>query len=137
MSNWLLRLATLYFAIGVAFGVAMGISHDFTQAPVHTHLNLLGWVSLGLIALLYGLRPEFAATRLARAHFVLHNLGLPLMCGGLFFQLRGEQAAVPAVGIGSLLLAAGVVCLLVNVWRLTRSATSAEFSHRPARIVAG
>lgn len=122
MSNWLLRIATLYFAIGVAFGLGMGITHNFVLAPVHSHVNLLGWVSLGLVGLLYAVRPAFAATRLARAHFVLHNLGLPLMCGGLFFQLQGAEAAVPVVGVGSLLIAGGIACLLANVWRLTSAA---------------
>lgn len=27
--------------IGMSLGIAMGISHDFTLAPVHAHLNLL------------------------------------------------------------------------------------------------
>jgi len=137
MSNWLLRLATVYFAIGSAFGLVMGMTHDFVQAPVHTHLNLLGWVSLGLVGLLYALRPAFAATRLARAHFVLHNLGLPLMCGGLFFQLRGVAAAVPAVGLGSLAVAAGIACLLLNVWRLTGQASAHGLNRRPAATTAG
>ena len=39
--------------LGVAMGVAMGVTHRFEYAPVHAHINLLGWVSLGLFALIY------------------------------------------------------------------------------------
>ncbi len=35
---------------GVTMGIVMGITHDFALAPVHVHLNLLGWASLALMA---------------------------------------------------------------------------------------
>lgn len=136
MSNWLLRMATLYFVIGVGFGVVMGATHDFSMAPVHAHINLLGWVTLGLVGVLYAVRPEFAATRLARAHFVLHNLALPVMIVALFFELRGEQAAGPVLGMSSLAMAAAVLCLALNVWRVT-SAAQRPVTLQPAATAAG
>lgn len=123
MSNWLLRIATLYFVIGVCMGMYMGATHDHSQASVHAHINLLGWVSLGLIGLLYSVRPAFAETRLARAHFVLHNLGLPIQAIALSFALRGNEQAAAIIPLGSMLIGAGVACLLVNVWLMTRKTT--------------
>ena len=34
---------------GVTLGVVMGIRHDFSLAPVHAHINLVGWASLRLV----------------------------------------------------------------------------------------
>jgi hypothetical protein len=49
----LLFLATAAFCLvcGVGMGIAMGMAHDFHLAPVHAHLNLLGWTSLALMGL--------------------------------------------------------------------------------------
>jgi hypothetical protein len=119
MSNWLLRIATLYLAAGITLGIAMAASHNHAEAPLHAHLNLLGFVTLTLAALWYRGQPAAVDTKLAKAHFVLHNLGLPVMTAGLFFLLRGEPAAEPVVAIGSTIVAAGIACFVVNVWRFT------------------
>ncbi|MCU0829105.1 MAG: hypothetical protein MUE52_17350 [Tabrizicola sp.] len=36
---------------GMMLGLAMGISQDFTLAPAHAHLNLLGWVTMAIYGL--------------------------------------------------------------------------------------
>lgn len=132
MSNWLLRIATLYLAAGVTLGIAMAASHNHAEAPLHAHLNLLGFVTLTLAALWYRAQPEAADTKLAKMHFVLHNLGLPVMSGGLFFLLRGEPAAEPVVAIGSTVVAVGVACFVVNVWRCTRDRKATTDGHATA-----
>ena len=33
---------------GMSLGIWMGMHEDFTLAPVHAHINLLGWVTLAL-----------------------------------------------------------------------------------------
>jgi Mg/Co/Ni transporter MgtE len=68
MSNCLLRMAGIYFVLGVTLGIVMGASNNFTLMGVHAHLNLLGWVSLGLIGLIYKAIPAAAETKLAKAH---------------------------------------------------------------------
>jgi hypothetical protein len=59
-----LASAALCLVLGVGMGIAMGIAHDFRLAPVHAHLNLLGWTSLALIGLTYRAWPELAERRL-------------------------------------------------------------------------
>ena len=51
MSARLIRIAAVYLAIGVTMGIVMGITHQFVLAPVHAHINLLGWASLGIMVL--------------------------------------------------------------------------------------
>jgi len=43
----------------------------------------LGWASLALAGLVYHFYPAASITRLARFHFWLHNIGLPLFMVGL------------------------------------------------------
>ncbi|MFC7543426.1 hypothetical protein ACFQU2_33630 [Siccirubricoccus deserti] len=60
-----LATAALCLVVGVAMGIAMGIAHDFHLAPVHAHLNLLGWTSLSLMGLTYRAYPALEANRVA------------------------------------------------------------------------
>jgi len=111
-----LKIAAVYFLIAVVLGLVMGIIHNFSFTSVHAHLNLLGWVSMALFGLIYCIFPKAGETKLAKAHFWLHNIGLPLMQGVLFVQLvTGNQALVVGTIIGSLLLVLGVVLFVINV----------------------
>ena len=68
---WFILLAGLCLMVGVYLGMWMGVNKDFTLAPVHAHLNLLGWASLALFGLTYSAYPEIGRTRLAAFHFAL------------------------------------------------------------------
>jgi hypothetical protein len=68
---WFILLAGLCLMVGVYLGMWMGVNKDFTLAPVHAHLNLLGWASLALFGLTYSAYPEIGRTRLAVCHFAL------------------------------------------------------------------
>jgi len=119
MVSAMFRLSALLGLVGMGLGIMMGIKQDHAEAPLHAHLNLLGFVTLTLASLWYRVQPEAADTRLAKVHFTLHNVGLPVMSAGLFFLLRGEPAAEPIVAIGSTLVAVGIACFVVNVWQGT------------------
>ncbi|MGH8369476.1 MAG: hypothetical protein ACRESC_00720, partial [Gammaproteobacteria bacterium] len=83
MASIWLKLAVVYLLVGVVFGLVMGITHSFQYIPVHTHINLLGWASLGLAGVIYQLFPRAGGHWLGLAHFWLHNLGLPIFVIGL------------------------------------------------------
>jgi len=106
--------------IGVVMGVVMGITHQFQYAPVHAHINLLGWVSLAVIALIYKPFPHAAETRLARMHFRLHNVGLPVFMVGLILAINNQDWALPAVRIGAFMTLAAVTMFVVNLVRTVR-----------------
>jgi cbb3-type cytochrome oxidase subunit 1 len=129
MAERFVKIAVLYLALGVTLGVVMGMLHVFTFMPVHAHLNLLGWASLALVGLVYHAYPQAAQTRLATVHFWLHNVGLPPLMISLALMLAGHAAFEPVVGLSSLVVAAGVLVFVVNVWR-TLPASSAS----PARV---
>lgn len=115
MASRLIRIAVVYLIVGVALGMAMGISGKFTLAPVHAHLLLAGWLSLAMAGVIYHLYPAAGQTRLARAHFWLHNLGLPVFMVTLALSLTGSEKLVPLIAVGAALLLAGLVLFATNV----------------------
>ncbi|MBA4741775.1 MAG: cytochrome-c oxidase [Azoarcus sp.] len=115
-ARWL-KLAVLYLLAAIALGIAMGASGNFTLRPVHAHVALLGWASLALAGLIYGQYPRAAASRLARAHFWLHNLGLPLMMISLALLLYGITAAGTVLVASEVVFAAGCLAFAFNVFR--------------------
>lgn len=89
--------------LGMALGISMGISQDFTLAPAHAHLNLLGWVTLAI----YGLYHRGIGRSGGLAGWVQVSLGAAgaaAMSGGLGAYLGlGDTAFMPAVVVGSLM----------------------------------
>lgn len=124
MSKWFLRLAVVYFALGVLLGNIMGASNDFTLKSVHAHLNLLGWASMFLFGLWYHVMPAAAKTGLAKAHFWLHNVGLPIQMMALTLFMKGNTALGPVLGAASATIGIGVLCFAINLWRHTGSTQS-------------
>jgi cbb3-type cytochrome oxidase subunit 1 len=114
---WFLRLAAVYFVIGVSLGYVMSVTESFVQMPVHAHVNLLGWVSMALFGLIYFAWPAAADTKLAKAHFALYNIGLPIMLIGLSVFLGGAKAAGPVIGLGATLVVVGILCFAINLFR--------------------
>lgn len=100
---------------GMGLGIGMAAAQDFTLAPVHANLNLLGWVTLCLYGL-YHRGVERPSNRLAWVQTGLAALSLPVMTGGLAAVfLTGDmrwEAAVIAGSIGTVAAMALFVLLL-------------------------
>jgi hypothetical protein len=76
------RVAAAFFASGVVFvivgmvlGEYMGANNDFLYSPVHAHINLVGWVTLGLCGTFYTLMRDTYSPRLAWITFALLTTG--------------------------------------------------------------
>ncbi|MET1032073.1 MAG: cytochrome-c oxidase, partial [Domibacillus tundrae] len=68
--------------------------------------------------LIYHFYPAAARTKLARIHFWLHNIGLPIMMTAIGFQIwTGDAAFMPAAIIGSLLIVIGVLLFAINLFK--------------------
>ena len=127
MSARLIKVAAFYLVAGVTMGIVMGITHQFVLAPVHAHINLLGWATLAIMGVVYHAYPAAAATRLATVHFWIHNLMLPVFMIGLGLTLTGHDAFLPVTIAGALGVAIGIVIFAVNIWRCVGAS-----AHRPA-----
>ncbi|WP_419955663.1 cytochrome-c oxidase [Neobacillus niacini] len=117
MGKTYLKVASVYFTIGVLAGLIMGIIHDFRFTSVHAHVNLLGWVTMALFGIIYHFYPNAANSKLAKIQFWLHNIGVPVMLGGIALQILGVSAALLPTIIGSLAVVIGVILFMVNVFK--------------------
>jgi hypothetical protein len=114
-----LTAAALCMVGGVALGIAMGMSHDFRLAPVHAHLNLLGWTSLALMGLTYRAWPDLCRNRtLSTAQFGLSAASAFAFPAGLWLSI---EHGAPSLAIwaalvwlaGALLFFGRLVTMLV------------------------
>ncbi|WP_042462127.1 cytochrome-c oxidase [Neobacillus dielmonensis] len=123
MGKTLIKIAAVYFSIGVLVGMTMGIIHDFRYTSMHAHINLLGWVSTALFGIIYSIYPFAADTKLAKTHFWLHNIGLPVMVIGLFCESWGISAALPVMIVGSLAVVVGTLLFTVNLFKTLKASS--------------
>lgn len=130
MAKNLMRCAVLYALLGIGMGIVMAASGDFTNKGVHVHINLVGWVSMGIMAMAYEVFPAMAGSVLARLQFWLHNLGLPLMAGGIHAVVHHLPMAETIVGSGSIIVALAYVAFAVNVWRHAGRSTALALQGR-------
>ena len=116
---------------GMSLGIWMGINEDFTLAPVHAHINLLGWVTLCLYGL-YHRGVARASDRLAWTQVTVAAAGVPLMTGGLGAYLATGAHSAPFIIAGSLLVIAGMALFLAVLVADLRRARRTTPALRPA-----
>ncbi|WP_248927010.1 cytochrome-c oxidase [Paenibacillus hamazuiensis] len=122
MGPRLIKIASLYFVFGVFFGMFMSITHHLEYGSVHAHINLVGWVSLCLAGLIYSVYPQSGETKLAKTHFWLHNIGLPIMMIGLALLVSGVAGTEPIIAVGGTLTAIGVLLFVINIFKTVNAA---------------
>jgi len=122
MTVRLIKLAVIYLVIGMSLGVGMAVSQNFLLRSVHAHVNLLGWASLALAALVFHVFPETARTRLATLWFWTYNLSVPIGLGGLALFLLGYARAEPALVFGQFGIWAAGLMFAINVFWALRAA---------------
>ena len=111
-----IKLAMLYLLAGIGIGIAMGASQNFTLRPVHAHVNLLGWTTMALAGLIYSVFPRAGTSRLARVHFWLINLSLPVMMGALGLVLFGTQGIEAVLVVAEIGAALGILAFAANLF---------------------
>ena len=100
---------------GMALGIFMAASGDHSFSGTHAHLNLVGWVTLGLFGVYYHLTPQAARTALARVHFAVAALGVVILVPGIAIVTHGGTEVWSIVG--SLLTLASMLIFLFTVLR--------------------
>jgi len=98
ISLWFMLSAIVYVLAGMCFGIYMAVMQDFQLAPMHGHLNLLGWVTMTLFAIYYHLVPSAAASGLAKLHFWLATGAIWLMVPGIAMALTGQGETLAKIG---------------------------------------
>jgi hypothetical protein len=108
-------IGALYLVLGMSLGIVMGIKGDFTLAPVHAHMDLVGFSSHCVLGLIYKTWPNLKEGALALVQFLLFVIGSPILLIGIVVAIKSTNA-VPAI-IGSMLLILGALVFLVIVAR--------------------
>lgn len=112
-----LRTAVIYVLAGMALGIFMALSEDHSQMPTHAHMNLMGWASMALYAVVYRVWPEAARSPLAAWHFWIANLGTLLVVIGVGGIMAGhEERFGPVAGVGSILALIGMLLFAAIVY---------------------
>ena len=111
----LIKIAAVYFVLGILLGMYMSISHSYDYTSVHAHVNLLGWASLALAGVIYVQFPAAGESTAGKVHFWLHNIGLPVMMIGLALLVSGMESVEPVIAVGGVLVTLGILAFLYNV----------------------
>lgn len=114
--------AVVYALAGMVLGIFMGASNDHTLAPLHAHINLLGWASLAVMGAFYGIAGERTPRRLAWANFAVSNLGNLVTLPMLALILQGKPPNVPVISTGEVLIVLGMLLFGVSVLTVGRKA---------------
>jgi nitric oxide reductase large subunit len=117
ISQWFIGSAVIYVIVGMIGGIIMGAKQDFSLAPAHAHLNLIGWVSLALMGFYYNANRDKAESRLATIQFWVSTVGLWIMIPGLVLTLRMVPVGEPIVIAGSIITLIGMILFAVSIFR--------------------
>jgi hypothetical protein len=111
-------LGILFVFSGMALGQYMAASNDLLLAPVHAHINLLGWATMALYGTFYALTKDTYSPTLAWTNFALTAAGVIVMIPALTMLLKtGDNAKWgPIAG-----LAGGLAMLGALIFALSAS----------------
>lgn len=129
MSNitvWFIRCAMVYLVAAVLMGVHMAHQGPFyPMIPIHTHINLLGWMSMMIFGVAYHILPRFSgqplwSERLAVAHLWLANIGLIGMVAGWILEWQEKGGTV--LNIFSVVEAVSIFFFVINMFKTVKAA---------------
>ncbi|MFB9266498.1 hypothetical protein ACFFWD_25645 [Bradyrhizobium erythrophlei] len=121
IGSLMMCVSVVVLLFGMLGGIAMGIQQNFTLAPAHSHLNLVGGVLLFLFGLYYRLFPAAGSTVLAKLQGGLHIAGAILFPTGVaIVLLKGPSFEVAPI-VGSLTVVAAMTLFAIIVFRTSRA----------------
>ncbi|HEY6257361.1 MAG TPA: hypothetical protein VIY51_16380 [Xanthobacteraceae bacterium] len=119
ISSLLLRVSTALLLCGLVFGIYMGMHEDFTLAPAHAHLNLVGFVLMFLVGLYYRIVPAAGSGLIAKIQAGLHIAGAIVLPIGVAQVLTGGAGVL--VIVGSLIV---LTAMALFTWIVFRTAAA-------------
>jgi hypothetical protein len=117
LASLLMRFGVLILVVGLCLGIAMGITQNFTLAPAHAHLNLVGAILPFLAGLYYRAVPEAARGPLATLQAWLAIVGAVLFPTGIAAMIGIGHGYEPLAIVGSLIVLAAWLLFAVIVFR--------------------
>lgn len=115
-----LALGATWLLIGMALGLVMGAQHSFVLAPLHAHINLVGFACHAIFGMAHKLWPDLTKSRLAAPQFWIFVLATPVMLVGLLLTLTKEIEVVTVLGSVGVFIGAALFCVMV--WQVRAKA---------------
>lgn len=114
-----IKLAVLYLIFGLCVGLFMSMTLKLQWGSAHAHVNLVGFATTAIFGVIYSLYPRAAINSLGKAHFWLHQLGVPVFLLSAFIvQVPGmlDTAHIfTYLGGGAFLL--GNILFIINAFK--------------------
>lgn len=123
---WFIRFAIIYFLLAILLGLHMSVAGPvYPWMPIHTHFNLLGWMSMMIYGVGYHILPRFSgkplfSDALATAQLWLSNIGLIGMAAG--WWVRNESGSSTVLVVFALVEALSIVFFAVNMLKTIKAA---------------
>ena len=116
MSRKFVMTSLGYAIIGMVLGIAMAATKNHSQMVAHAHIMLAGFVVSFFYALCHKLWLNECRSTLARVQFAVHQIGVLVLCGGLFlFYGRYVEETVmdPILAASSIAVLAAMILMKV------------------------
>lgn len=132
MSNitvWFVKCALVYLVLAMLLGIYMTVVGPLSPyKPIHTHLNLLGWLSMMIYGVGYHILPRFSGNplwseKLAKAHIWTANIGLVGMAAG--WAIIDMGGGISALHGFSMLEGLSIAFFVINMFKTIKAAPSA------------
>jgi|TARA_R110002072_G_scaffold18622_1_gene69476 hypothetical protein len=112
-----IKSAVIYLIIGLLLGLYMAMTQDHSQIPAHAHLNLLGWVTMALMGLVYKSWPPISVTKIAALTYWLSHISVIGLTIGIGLIYAGYPEYEPIAAISSIAVLMNVVLFAFLVHR--------------------
>ena len=117
--------AVVYALGGMLLGIFMGASNDHSMAPVHAHINLLGWATLALMGSFYGLAGDKAPAKIAWTNWTLSNVGNLMALPMVALIQSGKPPIMPLLIGGEVLIVGGMLSFGLAILTVARGPSPA------------
>ncbi|HEX3431808.1 MAG TPA: hypothetical protein VHT03_13085 [Rhizomicrobium sp.] len=108
-------IGIIYLIVGMVLGIVMGTRQDFQLAPVHAHINLVGFVSNCVFGLVHRVWPALRTGMIANVQFWVFVIGTPLFVAGIATSILGGTVFIAV--IGAILVLIGAILFFVMLLR--------------------
>jgi hypothetical protein len=109
-----IAIGSLWLVVGMLLGISMGAAHNFTLAPLHAHINLIGFVCHSVFSMAYRHWPALKDSPLAPYQFWIFVIATPITLIGLYFTVMNGPE-LPTI-VGSIGVLIGAALFAVMIW---------------------
>lgn len=124
---WFIKCALVYLVLAALLGMHMASSSaGYYLRPVHTHLNLLGWMSMIVYGVAYHILPRFSGNplwseRMSLWHLWLANIGLIGMSLGWVLPIYSASAGFYVLSVFSVVEGVSIALFAINMFKTIKA----------------